>query len=106
MQPFLAILAEEETASVMDSPALFAGELGVTKLNKPWQCGHFFCRRELRFVFFSLSPFRSSFTPGNPMLMILFSNSITKWLKTGVSSLSFPPWNHGPFSLLNVDNRN
>jgi len=54
MQSFLAILAEEETASAMESPALFTGELGVTKLNQPWQCGHLFCRRD-----------------------------ITKWLKTG-----------------------
>lgn len=54
IQPFLAILAEEESASVMESPALFSGELGVTRLNQPWQCGHLFCRRD-----------------------------ITKWIKTG-----------------------
>lgn len=49
MQPFLAILAEEESASVMMSPAFFSEELGVTRLNQPWQCGHLFCKRELRF---------------------------------------------------------
>ncbi|KAF9451683.1 hypothetical protein P691DRAFT_723419 [Macrolepiota fuliginosa MF-IS2] len=54
MQSFLAILAEGETASVMESPALYSGELGVTRLNQPWQCGHLFCRRD-----------------------------ITKWIKTG-----------------------
>jgi len=50
MQPFLAILAEEESASVMMSPAFFSEELGVTRLNQPWQCGHLFCKRELRFL--------------------------------------------------------
>ncbi|KAH6914945.1 hypothetical protein BKA70DRAFT_1368778 [Coprinopsis sp. MPI-PUGE-AT-0042] len=45
--PFLAILAEEEHASVMQSPAHPAEELGVTKLSKPWQCGHIFCRRDI-----------------------------------------------------------
>lgn len=54
MQPFLAILAEEESASVMMSPAFFSEELGVTQLNQPWQCGHLFCKRD-----------------------------ITKWIKTG-----------------------
>lgn len=48
MQPLLAILAEEETASAMESPAFYSGELGVTRLSQPWQCGHIFCRRELR----------------------------------------------------------
>jgi hypothetical protein len=52
MQPFLAILAEEETASVMESPAFYSGELGVTRLSQPWQCGHIFCRRELRIVLY------------------------------------------------------
>jgi len=45
--PFLAILAEEEHASVMQSPAHPAEELGVTRLAKPWQCGHIFCRRDI-----------------------------------------------------------
>ena len=55
MQSFLAILAEEESASVMVSPAFFSGELGVTQLNRPWQCGHLFCRRELRIFSTKLS---------------------------------------------------
>uniref|UniRef100_A0A8H7Y1X7 RING-type domain-containing protein n=1 Tax=Psilocybe cubensis TaxID=181762 RepID=A0A8H7Y1X7_PSICU len=46
MTPYLAILAEEETAHAMDSPAHPVEELGVTKLDRPWQCGHIFCRRE------------------------------------------------------------
>jgi hypothetical protein len=41
----LAILAEEETAHAMDSPAHAIEELGVTKLQKT--CGHIFCRKEL-----------------------------------------------------------
>ncbi|KAF7332166.1 MFS sugar [Mycena kentingensis (nom. inval.)] len=45
--PFLAILAEEETALAMDSPAHPADELGVTKLDQSWQCGHLFCRRDI-----------------------------------------------------------
>ncbi|KAJ7781271.1 hypothetical protein B0H16DRAFT_1497751 [Mycena metata] len=44
--PFAAILAEEETALAMDSPAYPADQLGVTKLGENWQCGHLFCRRE------------------------------------------------------------
>jgi len=44
--PYLAILAEEETASAMDSPAHPTEHLGVTKLSQSWQCGHIFCRRE------------------------------------------------------------
>ncbi|XP_006460067.1 hypothetical protein AGABI2DRAFT_191833 [Agaricus bisporus var. bisporus H97] len=47
MQPLLAILAEEETASAMESPAIYSGELGVTRLSQPWQCGHIFCRRDI-----------------------------------------------------------
>ncbi|KAJ7667989.1 hypothetical protein DFH06DRAFT_235799 [Mycena polygramma] len=45
--PFVAILAEEETALAMDSPAYPADELGVTKLAETWQCGHLFCRRDI-----------------------------------------------------------
>ncbi|KAJ6539310.1 hypothetical protein B0H19DRAFT_353924 [Mycena capillaripes] len=44
---FSAILAEEETALAMDSPAYPADELGVTKLAESWQCGHLFCRRDI-----------------------------------------------------------
>jgi len=43
---YLAIIAEGELASVMDSPANPAEHHGVTKLSKPWQCGHMFCKRE------------------------------------------------------------
>ncbi|KAJ7498964.1 hypothetical protein FB451DRAFT_1203679 [Mycena latifolia] len=45
--PFAAILAEEETALAMDSPAYPTDELGVTKLAETWQCGHLFCRRDI-----------------------------------------------------------
>ncbi|KAJ7507756.1 hypothetical protein B0H11DRAFT_2218577 [Mycena galericulata] len=45
--PFIAILAEEETALAMDSPAYPVEELGVTKLAETWQCGHLFCRRDI-----------------------------------------------------------
>lgn len=78
MQSFLAILAEEESASVMVSPAFFSGELGVTQLNQPWQCGHLFCRRELRFFSIKLSE----------TWLIRSLVSITKWIKTGVSFTS------------------
>ncbi|KAF9263446.1 hypothetical protein L218DRAFT_314945 [Marasmius fiardii PR-910] len=44
----LALLAEEETATAMDSPAHPVEELGVTRLSQPWQCGHIFCRRDIR----------------------------------------------------------
>ena len=40
-----AILAEEETATAMDSPAHPVEELGVTRLVQT--CGHIFCRKEL-----------------------------------------------------------
>ncbi|KAH7916085.1 hypothetical protein BJ138DRAFT_682743 [Hygrophoropsis aurantiaca] len=43
---FLSILAEEETALALDSPAHPVEELGVTKLHKT--CGHFFCRRDIK----------------------------------------------------------
>jgi hypothetical protein len=42
--PLLAILAEEEMAQAMDSPAYAAGDLGVTRIAKT--CGHIFCRKE------------------------------------------------------------
>ncbi|KAG1779740.1 hypothetical protein EV702DRAFT_1086322 [Suillus placidus] len=42
---FLAILAEEEMALVMDSPAHPVEELGVTRLHET--CGHMFCRRDI-----------------------------------------------------------
>ncbi|KAG1874479.1 hypothetical protein DFJ58DRAFT_741131 [Suillus subalutaceus] len=42
---FLAILAEEEMALVMDSPAHPVEELGVTRLQET--CGHMFCRRDI-----------------------------------------------------------
>ncbi|KAF8165383.1 hypothetical protein B0H34DRAFT_688988 [Crassisporium funariophilum] len=45
--PYLAILAEEEVALAMDSPAHPIEELGVTKLAQTWQCGHIFCRRDI-----------------------------------------------------------
>ncbi|KAJ7068221.1 hypothetical protein C8F01DRAFT_1117331 [Mycena amicta] len=45
--PYLALLAEEEAAEAMDSPAHPADELGVTKLAEPWQCGHIFCRKDI-----------------------------------------------------------
>lgn len=42
---FFAVLAEEETARAMDSPAHPVEELGVTKLQKT--CGHLFCRKDI-----------------------------------------------------------
>lgn len=45
LNTFLAILAEEETALVMDSPAHPVEELGVTRLHET--CGHMFCRRDI-----------------------------------------------------------
>ncbi|KAM5535049.1 hypothetical protein V8D89_011277 [Ganoderma adspersum] len=42
----LAILAEEETALAMDSPAHPLEELGVTRLVRT--CGHVFCRKDIR----------------------------------------------------------
>ncbi|PPQ94962.1 hypothetical protein CVT25_003934 [Psilocybe cyanescens] len=47
INPYLTILTEEEMAHAMDSPAHPIEELGVTKLNQPWQCGHIFCRRDI-----------------------------------------------------------
>lgn len=41
---FLAVLASEEMALAMDSPAVATEELGVTRLVET--CGHIFCRRE------------------------------------------------------------
>ncbi|ESK97609.1 hypothetical protein Moror_17471 [Moniliophthora roreri MCA 2997] len=43
----LAILAEEEMAIAMDSPAHPIEELGVTRLSQSWQCGHIFCKRDI-----------------------------------------------------------
>ncbi|KAJ7591105.1 hypothetical protein C8J56DRAFT_552958 [Mycena floridula] len=43
----LALVAQEEMALAMDSPAHPVEELGVTRLAKPWQCGHIFCRRDI-----------------------------------------------------------
>jgi len=41
------LLAEEETAIAMDSPAHPVEELGVTRLAEPHQCNHLFCRRDI-----------------------------------------------------------
>lgn len=43
--PFLAVLAEEEMAHAMDSPAHASADLGVTRI--AGTCGHLFCRKEL-----------------------------------------------------------
>ncbi|KAL1739043.1 hypothetical protein HDZ31DRAFT_50028 [Schizophyllum fasciatum] len=43
----LAVLAEEEMATAMESPAHPIEELGVTRLAADWQCGHVFCRRDI-----------------------------------------------------------
>jgi hypothetical protein len=40
----LAVIAEEEMADAMGSPAHASSELGVTRLHKT--CGHVFCRKE------------------------------------------------------------
>jgi len=45
LNSFLASLAEEEVAYVMDSPAQPIEDLGVTRLFDT--CGHIFCRRDL-----------------------------------------------------------
>ncbi|KAH7105398.1 hypothetical protein BKA62DRAFT_387850 [Auriculariales sp. MPI-PUGE-AT-0066] len=45
MNTFNAIIAEEELAYAMDSPAVAADTLGVTRLHKT--CGHFFCRKDI-----------------------------------------------------------
>ncbi|KAJ4478024.1 hypothetical protein J3R30DRAFT_2849494 [Lentinula aciculospora] len=42
-----ALLAEEETAVAMDSPAHPIEELGVTRLAESFQCNHLFCRRDI-----------------------------------------------------------
>lgn len=84
MQPFLAILAEEETASVMESPAFYSGELGVTRLGQPWQCGHLFCRRELRFSFEISLSFRYS---NHSFILVL---SFTLYLMSKPFSLPSP----------------
>lgn len=41
---FLAILASEEMALAMDSPAVATEDLGLTRLADT--CGHIFCRKE------------------------------------------------------------
>lgn len=43
--PLLAVLAEEEMALAMDSPAHASSHLGVTRLEKT--CGHIFCRKDI-----------------------------------------------------------
>jgi len=45
--PYLALIAEEEMALAMESPAHPMETIGVTKLSRPWQCGHMFCRRDI-----------------------------------------------------------
>ncbi|KAK0206656.1 hypothetical protein DFS33DRAFT_1257003 [Desarmillaria ectypa] len=47
LTPFTTLLAEEEMALAMDSPALPIEELGVARLSQEWQCGHLFCRRDI-----------------------------------------------------------
>ncbi|KAI0648076.1 hypothetical protein C8Q79DRAFT_925079 [Trametes meyenii] len=42
----LALLAEEEMAQAMDTPAHPVEELGVTRLTQT--CGHIFCRKDIR----------------------------------------------------------
>lgn len=45
--PYLSLIAEEEMAWAMESPAHPADTIGVTKLSQPWQCGHMFCKRDI-----------------------------------------------------------
>lgn len=45
---FSAILTEEEIALAIDSPAHPVEELGLTQLSQAWQCGHVFCRKDIR----------------------------------------------------------
>lgn len=47
LTPFSTLLAEEEMALAMDSPAHAVEDLGVTRLAEQWQCGHYFCRRDI-----------------------------------------------------------
>ena len=44
LTPFAAILAEEEMALAMDTPAHPVEQLGVTRFKDT--CGHIFCRKE------------------------------------------------------------
>lgn len=44
MTPFHAVVASEELAQAMDSPAAILEDMGVTRLEKT--CGHMFCRKE------------------------------------------------------------
>ncbi|EJD01147.1 uncharacterized protein FOMMEDRAFT_169321 [Fomitiporia mediterranea MF3/22] len=75
LTPFLAVLASEEMALAMDSPATSTDDLGVTRLTET--CGHVFCRKDITtwirqhdtcptcrrpFIFF---PTRSSSTTGD-----------------------------------------
>ncbi|PAV20883.1 zinc C3HC4 type (RING finger) [Pyrrhoderma noxium] len=43
--PFLAVLAAEEMAQAMDSPAVAMEDMGVTRLADT--CGHLFCRKDI-----------------------------------------------------------
>ncbi|EJD48622.1 hypothetical protein AURDEDRAFT_162580 [Auricularia subglabra TFB-10046 SS5] len=45
MTPFTAVIAEEELANAMESPAAVVENLGVTRLHKT--CGHLFCRKDI-----------------------------------------------------------
>ncbi|KAF9055113.1 hypothetical protein BDZ89DRAFT_1055727 [Hymenopellis radicata] len=47
LTPLMALLAEEEMAIAMDSPAHPIEELGVARLAQKYQCGHLFCRRDI-----------------------------------------------------------
>ena len=47
LTPFRTLLAEEEMALAMESPAHAVEDLGVTRLAEQWQCGHYFCRRDI-----------------------------------------------------------
>jgi len=47
LNTFASLLAEEEMALAMDSPAYSVEELGITRMSQPWQCGHMFCRRDI-----------------------------------------------------------
>ncbi|KZW03759.1 hypothetical protein EXIGLDRAFT_827719 [Exidia glandulosa HHB12029] len=45
MTAFTAVIAEEELAQAMDSPAAVVENMGVTRLHKT--CGHMFCRKDI-----------------------------------------------------------
>jgi len=42
---YASLLAEEETAHALDSPAHPVEDLGLTRLDAEWQCKHTFCRK-------------------------------------------------------------